>query len=103
VIYVALLTFLYLLLRGRRIGPPVRRLDPTETQRTMYEHVQMLANLYRRAGQFRVVHDHFVHQYARLMARGARTPRKEEAFARVQSARTESELVAVIATFDDAG
>ena len=29
--------------------------SPPEIRRTMYEHVQMLANLYRRAGQFSTV------------------------------------------------
>jgi hypothetical protein len=89
VIYGALLTFLYVLLSGRRLGPPLSGADPTTTQRTMYEHVQMLADLYRRAGQFRVLHDHFTRHYARLHS------------ARLESARTESELVAAVAEVND--
>jgi hypothetical protein len=72
----------------------------------MYEHVQMLANLYRRAGQFQVVRAAFTQHYARLLARGAMGSRRvsnyAEALARVQAARTESELVTAIASLDDA-
>ena len=76
VIYVALLTFVYLLLSGRRLGPPLPARDPSEMRRTMYEHVQMLADLYRRAGQFRFAQEYFAHHYAQLLARGARTRSK---------------------------
>jgi hypothetical protein len=107
VIYASLLTFVYLLLSGRRLGPPVPARQPSEVQRTMYEHVQMLANLYRRARQLRVVRDAFNRHYARLIARSGagskRTAALAEALARIQSARTESELIAAVAAADDAG
>jgi hypothetical protein len=63
----------------------------------------MLANLYRRAGQFAVVRDAFSRQLTRSIARGAsgspkRTAMLGAALARVESARTESELVAAVAS-----
>jgi len=103
VIFAAVLTFVYVLLNGRRLGPALAARPPTETRRTMYEHVQMLANLYRRAGQFAVVQSAFSRHFARLIARGAsgsatRTAALTAALARVEAARTESELVAAVAS-----
>jgi hypothetical protein len=100
--YAAVLIFLYLLLSGRRLGPPIPARSPTETRRTMYEHVQMLANLYRRAGQLFVVRAAFDHHYQRELARGAggspkRAAALAEALARIETARTESELIAAVA------
>jgi hypothetical protein len=108
VVYAALLVFGYLFLSGQRLGPPVPPRAPTETRRTMYEHVQMLANLYRRAGQFRTVRDAFSRHYTRLLARGgARTPTQAAALAeavlKIDSARSESELIAAVAGAHDAG
>jgi hypothetical protein len=107
VIYAAVLVFVYVLLSGRRPGPAVPPRPPTETRRTMYEHVQMLANLYRRAGQFATVRDAFSRHYARRLARGARSPKQAtalaEALTRIESARSERELVAAVAGVDDAG
>jgi len=106
VIYAALITFVYLLLGGRRLGPAVVDRPAAESQRSMYEHVQMLANLYRRAGQFQVARVAFTRHYARRLARGAmgarRAPGYAEALARVQAAGTESELVTAVASIDDA-
>jgi hypothetical protein len=103
VIFAAVLTFVYVLLSGRRLGPALPARPPTETRRTMYEHVQMLANLYRRAGQFAVVRQAFSRQFARSIARGASgSPKRTAALAlaltRVEAARTESELVAAVAS-----
>jgi hypothetical protein len=103
VIFAAVLTFMYVLLSGRRLGPALRSRPATETRRTMYEHVQMLANLYRRAGQFGVVQTAFSRHFSRLIARGAtgstkRTAVLAAALGRVESARTESELVAAVAS-----
>ena len=103
VIFASVLTFLYVLLSGRRLGPALPARPPTETRRTMYEHVQMLANLYRRAGQFAVVRAAFSRHLARSIARGAsgsptRTAMLVAALARVEAARTESELVAAVAS-----
>jgi hypothetical protein len=103
VIFAAVLTFLYVLLSGRRLGPALPARPPTETRRTMYEHVQMLANLYRRAGQFAVVRAAFSRHFARSIARGAsgspkRTAALVAALARVEAARTEAELVAAVAS-----
>jgi hypothetical protein len=107
VLYTAVVAFVYLLLSGLRLGPPVRPRPPTETRRTMYEHVQMLANLYRRAGQFVTVRDAFSRHYARVLTRGARSPHQAAtltaALARIQRARSESELIAAVAGIDDAG
>ena len=72
--YTVLLVFVYLLLSGRRLGPPLPARPPTETRRTMYEHVQMLADLYRRAGQFAVVRAAFgASATRRELARGVGT------------------------------
>jgi hypothetical protein len=105
-VYASLLTFGYLLLSGRRLGPSLPARQPSEIPRTMYEHVQMLANLYRRARQLRVVRDAFSRHYARRVARGGvgstRTAALAEALARIQSARTESDLIAAVAAVDDA-
>lgn len=105
VLLAAVLTFLYVLLSGRRLGPALPARPPTETRRTMYEHVQMLANLYRRAGQFAVVRDAFSRHLARSIAHGGtgspkRTAALVAALGRVEAARTESELVAAVASAD---
>jgi hypothetical protein len=102
VIYAALLTFVYLALSGRRLGPPLPGVPATETRRTMYEHVQMLASLYRRAGQFPIARAAFSRHYSRRLARSAATPGLAESLARVERARTESELIAAVAALDDA-
>jgi hypothetical protein len=105
VLYAALVTFAYLLLAGRRLGPPLVGRPAAESQRTMYEHVQMLANLYRRAGQLHVVRAAFSRHYARLLARGAvssrRAPKYAEALARLKAAGTESDLVSAVARMHD--
>ena len=100
VIYVALLTFAFLLLRGRRLGPPLPAQLPGDTQRTMYEHVQMLAGLYRRAGQFRAARDALANHYARVVVR-KNSAAQAEAVARMRAARTESELIAAVAHIDE--
>jgi hypothetical protein len=102
-IYAAVLIFLYLLLSGRRLGPPIPARSPLETRRTMYEHVQMLANLYHRAGQFVVVRTAFARQITRELARGGggspkRSAMLTEALARIETARTESELISAVAS-----
>jgi hypothetical protein len=101
VVYVALLTFAYLALSGRRLGPPLPARPPAATRRTMYEHVQTLANLYRRAGQLAVVREAFGRQYARQLARGGGPPgvaaTLASALVRIESARTEAELIAAVA------
>ncbi len=104
-LYGALLTFLFLLLGGRRLGPPVYLRSAAEAPRTMYEHVQMLANLYRRSGQLGVVRKTLSRSYARGLARGTLPPARAtallSALARVESARGESDLVAAVAALDD--
>jgi hypothetical protein len=104
-LYVGLVLFASLILGSWRLGPAVVARSAAESQRTMYEHVQMLADLYRRAGQLAVVRETFAQRYARLLARGAadarRSARLDRALARVRAARTESELVAAVASADD--
>jgi hypothetical protein len=106
IIYTALLVFAYVLLSGRRLGPPIPARPPTATRRTMYEHVQMLANLYRRAGQFSVVRAALGRTVSRRLSGGAGPPRRAAALAdalvRIDSARTESALIAAVAAADDA-
>jgi hypothetical protein len=106
IVYVALLVFAYLFLSGRRLGPPLAVRPAAESQRTMYEHVQMLADLYRRSGQLVVVRSVFSRHYGRLLARGgvsaARRSDFSNALTRVETAHTESELTSAVAAFDDA-
>jgi hypothetical protein len=96
VVYACALVFLFVLLTGRRLGPALSGRGPTETRRTMHEHVQMLANLYRRAGQFRVVRDAYARHAARELARTDRSSLNAEAIVRIESARSESELIAAL-------
>lgn len=93
VVYAALLTFAYLFLAGRRLGPPLAERSASEAPRTMYEHVQMLANLYRAAGQLGVVRGVFARHYAR-------TAKHPEFVTHVTSARTEAELIAAVTTIE---
>ena len=103
-IYAALLTFAYLVLSGRRLGPPLPAGSPPETHRTMYEHVQMLGSLYRRARLLASARTAFSRHYARRLARrGSGSPERSAALRRIESARTEAELIAAVAAFDDAG
>jgi hypothetical protein len=106
VLYAAILTFVFLVLTGRRLGPPVYLRSAAESPRTMYEHVQMLANLYRRAGQLSVVRQTLSRHYARGLARGAMDPGHTAALAaalaRVDAARTESDLIGAVAAIEDA-
>jgi hypothetical protein len=98
-VYAALLVFAFLALRGRRLGPPLPAPTPSDTRRTMYEHVQMLASLYRRSGQLGAAREAFARHYAR-----ARTLSDGSlGLRRIETARTESELIAAVAALDDAG
>ena len=107
VLYAALLVFVFLLLAGRRLGPPVYLRAAPEAPRTMYEHVQMLANLYRRA---RPVERGSRRVQPPLSSRAApagplppaRAATLADGLARVDSARTESDLVAAVGALEDA-
>jgi hypothetical protein len=107
VIFAVAVTFIYLLLSGRRLGPALMPRAPTATRRTMYEHVQMLANLYRRAGQLELVRAVFSRHYARLLARGAGSSKRSAvlaaALAGVERARNESELIAAVGSAQSEG
>jgi uncharacterized protein DUF4350 len=107
ILYAGLLTFAYLFLTGRRLGPALALRSAADSQRTMYEHVQMLANLYRRAGQLNVVRETFSRHYSRLRPRdalnGRDAARRAEALVRVQNARSEADLISAVADLDDAG
>ena len=72
-VYAGLLSFFYLLLSGRRLGPPLPPVRAAAASRTMYEHVQALANLYRRGGQFLALRAHFSRHYRRRVARALGT------------------------------
>jgi len=67
----------------------------------MYEHVQMLANLYRRAGQFGTLRAAFDRHYKRELARGNAGPKTMAtlavAVARIETARNEADLIAAVA------
>jgi hypothetical protein len=103
-LYAGLLTFVFLLLAGRRMGPPIYLRSSANAPRTMYEHVQMLANLYRRAGQLQVVRETLGRSYARALARGTLPPDRAAALrsrlAALESARTESGVVSAVAALE---
>jgi hypothetical protein len=101
-LYAALVLFAYLVLSGRRLGPPLPAMPPTEMRRTMYEHVQMLAGLYRRARQLETARSAFARHYARRASR-VMNGRSSDALARIESARAEADLIAAVASIDDAG
>jgi len=105
-VYVACLTFVFLLLANRRLGPAVAERGATETRRTMYEHVQMLAGLYRRAGQFATVRGALLRHYQRLLAQGSLTPARaaalSDALHQVEQASSEPALIAAAAAADRA-
>jgi uncharacterized protein DUF4350 len=107
IVYAALLTFAFLLLAGRRLGPALAEPSAAESRRTMYEHIQMLADLYRRAGQLHAMRESFSRHYARRLARGAVNNRHAAKFAealhRIESARTQAELVSAVADVDESG
>jgi hypothetical protein len=74
----------------------------------MYEHVQMLANLYRRAGQLAAARAAFARHYARVLTRASsgsprRTAALAEALRRIEAARSESELIEAVGAASDAG
>jgi hypothetical protein len=62
----------------------------------MYEHVQMLAGLYRRAGQLAAVRARCVSHYTRQGASAV-------VLARIAAAHSDAELIAAVAAADDAG
>ena len=102
----AVLAFAYLLLAGRRLGPPLPPRLPASMRRTMFEHVQMLAGLYRRAAQFDVMRARLAHHYTRALTRGTlaapRATRLADAAEAIKVARSESELVAAVGRADEA-
>ena len=96
VVYGGVLSFLFLLLAGGRLGPPLPPLGAMAPTRTMFEQVQALAGLYRRAGQLPALRRHFVEHYGRIIA-GARlsSPRQaaaEQALGQIERATTEGAL-----------
>jgi hypothetical protein len=92
IVYAALLTFAFLFFANRRLGPPLAERSASAAPRTMYEHVQMLANLYRGAGQLGVVRNVFTRHYARYSADG---------LDRIQSARTEADLISAVTAIEE--
>lgn len=68
------LTFVYLLLDGRRLGPPLPPAAPDRATRTMEEHVRSIAGLYRRARQHSVARAHFARHYRRIVIRALGIP-----------------------------
>jgi hypothetical protein len=106
IVYAAVLLFVYLLLSGRRLGPAVTARAPHETRRTMFEHIQMMANLYRRAGHLDAVRDAFTRHYARLLARvGNGSPGRATALTRalekIETARSEADLIEAVGVASD--
>jgi hypothetical protein len=106
IVYGAALIFFYLLVSARRLGPPLVEPSASETRRTMYEHVQMLASLYRRAGQVATVRTSLERHYQRLLARGTLPPAQSaalgDALIQIHDAGSEHDLIAAVAAAENA-
>lgn len=63
------LTFLYVLLGGRRLGPSLPPISPWRAARTMAEQVQAVASLYRRSRQLSSLRQHYARHYRRAVSR----------------------------------
>lgn len=68
VLYAAVATFLYLWLANRRLGPPLPAASAAALARTMLEHVEALAGLYRRGKHVETAGRHFAQHYRRGLA-----------------------------------
>jgi hypothetical protein len=103
-LYAVALTFGFLLLAGRRLGPPIPPVGATASGRTMFEQVQALAGLYRRAGQLPALRRHFAARYGRELAAGKLPPAQraaaEEALGRIEVAPSEAALVGAVGRFE---
>jgi hypothetical protein len=107
ILYAGVMLFAFLLLAGRRLGPPLMAPSAMQTNRAMYEQVQMLANLYRRAGQRDLVRATFSRHYHRRLERAGGTPPRQpaalaEAVGRIDQAQSETELVRAVGAAVDA-
>lgn len=98
-LYAGLVIFVWLLLSGRRLGPPLPARGATQAGRTMFEHVQTLAGLYRRAGQLEAARDAFARHYRRLSGTHSAL---RDSLPSIEAARNESALLAAVARADDA-
>jgi hypothetical protein len=108
ILFALVVGFVGLVLTGRRLGPAVPGRTAVQTRRTMYEHVQMLASLYRRGRQFGTVRAGYERHYARTLARGqggppARVAQLTAAVDEIAHARSEPELIAAVGRADEPG
>jgi uncharacterized protein DUF4350 len=101
IVYASGLVFVYVLLSGRRLGPPLPARGPANVRRTMYEHVQMLADLYRRAGQIGTARSVMARSYARRLGTTSAHAEMTSAIARIDTAQTTDDLIAAVAAADD--
>jgi hypothetical protein len=67
ILYGCLIVLFYVALAGRRLGPPLPAAQP-EANRTLYEQVQAVAGLYRRARRSAAVREHFSRRARRMAA-----------------------------------
>jgi hypothetical protein len=102
ILYAGLVGFGWLLLSGRRLGPPLPYRAAEQAGRTMLEHVQTLAGLYRRARQLGAARAVFGRHYRRVLARSADTATVASALEAIEQARSERELIAAVARADEA-
>jgi uncharacterized protein DUF4350 len=98
-LYAGVVVFGWLLLSGRRLGPPLPARGAGQPGRTMFEHVQTLAGLYRRARQLPVARATFSRHYRRL---AGQHPEMRAVVGSIESARSERELIDAVARADDA-
>lgn len=74
IVYAACLLFVYLLLAGRRLGPPLPFASSQRANRTMFEHIQTVAALYRRAHQLEYLRAQYREHYTRRLRRALGVP-----------------------------
>jgi hypothetical protein len=105
-VYAVLVLFGYLLLGGRRLGPPLPPAGSARLHRTLFEQVQTLAGLYRRGRQLAHVRDQYLDHYTRLArlrpVPEARRAEVEAALGRVRRAGSDRELLEAVQRADQA-
>jgi hypothetical protein len=99
-VYAVLVVFGYLLLGGRRLGPPLPPAGSDRLHRTLFEQVQTLAGLYRRGRQLAYVRDRYLDHYTRLVrlrpVPEAHRAEVEAALGRVRRAGSDRELLEAV-------
>ena len=96
--FAAAVVFVYLLLAGQRLGPPLPPLQAAAAERTMFEQVQAVGGALHRGGQLAFARQHFARHYARRLAErgGQRDAATDEVVQGIERARTAPALVGAV-------